>query len=430
MKRKIISLMLVFAFVFAIIPTSALAAEVYIESANVYYDEVSGYATPGAKVELYKNSKRVGSTTASSSGSYEISNNFGYYDGKYDYRYWDYYYEVNPRDYSRFSDYEEVMSRRYPELSYSEIRNLYDYRYDYRYWDWYYYDDYKYYPRDYYYYYRYYDDISDYHLVATKNGISSKKYYLSSSDLIDYYYRDRYYYPKTRIVYDNSFVIIEANGGYSIVRGKGAIPYGEVIVRDGNNVELGRSDISSDGKFVIATNRPLKSGEIIRAISTHEGYADKVTSFAASVTATITSPEFNYKNVFTIGSKEFVQTINGDSNKKVMDVAPYLASGRTMLPLRYVAESLGYKVTWNEETQNAVFVSGADTATINLYSRTFYVNGERYTLSVDPVTVNGRLMLPVSDIGRALGLSQGRIGEGKNIEWDEINQVVVIQVNQ
>lgn len=50
----------------------------------------------------------------------------------------------------------------------------------------------------------------------------------------------------------------------------------------------------------------------------------------------------------TIGSKTMLK----DGQKSVMDVAPLIANpGRTMLPARYVAEGLGFKVDWDAESQ-------------------------------------------------------------------------------
>ncbi|MBC7093650.1 copper amine oxidase N-terminal domain-containing protein, partial [Candidatus Bipolaricaulota bacterium] len=49
----------------------------------------------------------------------------------------------------------------------------------------------------------------------------------------------------------------------------------------------------------------------------------------------------------TIGSK--VLMVNGVS--VTMDVAPETVSGRTMLPIRFVAQALGADIQWNPETQ-------------------------------------------------------------------------------
>jgi len=48
-----------------------------------------------------------------------------------------------------------------------------------------------------------------------------------------------------------------------------------------------------------------------------------------------------------IGS--IVMQINGE--KKVIDVAPFIKDGRTFLPVRAIAESLGATVDWDADTQ-------------------------------------------------------------------------------
>src|SRR5699024_8850223 len=119
---------------------------------------------------------------------------------------------------------------------------------------------------------------------------------------------------------------------------------------------------------------------------------------------------------------EYTQTKDSKTETKKMDTVPYIVNGRTMLPIRFVAESLGYNVEFDNQTRNAVFVRGSSTLIINLDSREFYANGEQHFLSVDPDTVDGRIMLPVSEIGKGLGLTHGNLGEGKNIEWDHNNR--------
>lgn len=50
-----------------------------------------------------------------------------------------------------------------------------------------------------------------------------------------------------------------------------------------------------------------------------------------------------------VSYKDFSQlTITSD---ETMDVTPVIINGRTMLPARYVANSLGYDVSWNEKTR-------------------------------------------------------------------------------
>ncbi len=42
-------------------------------------------------------------------------------------------------------------------------------------------------------------------------------------------------------------------------------------------------------------------------------------------------------------------TVNGEIT--ILDVAPFIEDGRTMVPLRFISETLGYKVDWNGDTR-------------------------------------------------------------------------------
>ena len=111
-----------------------------------------------------------------------------------------------------------------------------------------------------------------------------------------------------------------------------------------------------------------------------------------------------------------------------MDVAPFLQNGRTMLPLRYVAESLDYNVTWNDATRVATFTSGNNTVKVSIDSQIFTVNGVEHRFSTTPITVNGRIMLPVSEIAMALGLTHSdAVGSAANIVWNPTLQTVTIK---
>lgn len=104
-----------------------------------------------------------------------------------------------------------------------------------------------------------------------------------------------------------------------------------------------------------------------------------------------------------------------------MEVKPYIKGGRTMLPLRYVAEALGYKVAWLSETRTAVIMDIGLRVEIPVDSNFIIVNGVKYTSDVKPEMYNKRIMLPIANIARALGLK-----DGKDILWDEANRQVTL----
>ncbi len=53
------------------------------------------------------------------------------------------------------------------------------------------------------------------------------------------------------------------------------------------------------------------------------------------------------KVVVTIDNKQ--ARVNG--RRQIMDAPPFIKDGRTLIPVRFISENLGYKVDWNGETQ-------------------------------------------------------------------------------
>jgi len=108
---------------------------------------------------------------------------------------------------------------------------------------------------------------------------------------------------------------------------------------------------------------------------------------------------------FYIGSTTYYL----NDEMKTMDVAPIILEGRTLLPIRYVAEALGATVEWNDIEQK-VTIRFKDTV-IELWigKNLATVNGE-YKL-IDPTNPNvkpivippGRTMLPIRFIAENLG---------------------------
>ncbi|MCD6167692.1 MAG: fibronectin type III domain-containing protein, partial [Caldisericia bacterium] len=98
-----------------------------------------------------------------------------------------------------------------------------------------------------------------------------------------------------------------------------------------------------------------------------------------------------------------------------MDVAPIIREGRTLLPIRYVAEALGAEVGWNGKEQKVTITFKGTTIELWIGKNTARVNGE-YKL-IDPTNPNvkpiiippGRTMLPIRFIAENLGCK---------VDWD------------
>ena len=87
-------------------------------------------------------------------------------------------------------------------------------------------------------------------------------------------------------------------------------------------------------------------------------------------------------------------TVNGMG--RAMDAAPFLAEGgRTMVPLRFVAEALGAKVGWEGGTRTAtVALDGKELANV--------IGELAPGMDAPAVLVDGRTMVPLRYVGEAL----------------------------
>ena len=126
--------------------------------------------------------------------------------------------------------------------------------------------------------------------------------------------------------------------------------------------------------------------------------------------------------VLSIGSKDMNNKYNGIASKKGMDVAPYIKNGRTMLPIRYIAEALGMSVDWDAKTRTVIIQDMFYRVEIPVNTNKIIVNGKTYTSDVKPEIKNNRTMLPIANIARALGLK-----DGEDIIWDNVKKQVVIR---
>lgn len=122
--------------------------------------------------------------------------------------------------------------------------------------------------------------------------------------------------------------------------------------------------------------------------------------------------------ILTIGEK----TAKAFGEAKTNDVAPKIVNDRTMLPARFVAESLGAKVDWDEEKQLVTIVGINEkneevTILITIDSDIALVNGEEVKLDSPAFIENDRTYTPLRFISENLGAK---------VDWNEEQQKVTI----
>ncbi|MBE3594104.1 MAG: phosphate ABC transporter substrate-binding protein PstS family protein [Candidatus Carbobacillus altaicus] len=104
---------------------------------------------------------------------------------------------------------------------------------------------------------------------------------------------------------------------------------------------------------------------------------------------------------FTVGNKTY--TVGG--NKKTIDgPAPFIEANRTMVPLKYVAEALDAKVDYDAKTKKITVTKGTTTIVMYLGEKAMKINGSSRAFDTPVRAVDGRTVLPIAQIANALGV--------------------------
>lgn len=86
------------------------------------------------------------------------------------------------------------------------------------------------------------------------------------------------------------------------------------------------------------------------------------------------------------------------------DQQPVILNGRTLVPIRGVFEALGAQVKWEPDALRATVSWRGNQAAVFIGSRTAWVNGQRKTLDVAPRIIGDRTMVPLRFLAESLGL--------------------------
>lgn len=84
--------------------------------------------------------------------------------------------------------------------------------------------------------------------------------------------------------------------------------------------------------------------------------------------------------------------------------APVIVNGRTMVPIRAIIEAFGGTVTWEESSKSVILTMKDDEITLVIDSGVAYLNNNAQTLDTAPTIINGRTMLPIRFVAEGFNL--------------------------
>lgn len=113
---------------------------------------------------------------------------------------------------------------------------------------------------------------------------------------------------------------------------------------------------------------------------------------------------------------------------------PVIINDRTLLPIRAVVEEMGGNVSWNGDTQEVTLNYNEDTIRLIIDNTVAYLNDKANTLDSAPTIINGRTMLPVRFIAESFGFDVNwnggeqviTVSKGTNIATDNNNQKILV----
>ncbi|QMV42443.1 copper amine oxidase N-terminal domain-containing protein [Cohnella cholangitidis] len=93
-----------------------------------------------------------------------------------------------------------------------------------------------------------------------------------------------------------------------------------------------------------------------------------------------------------------------DGQELVTDQAPVIVNGGyTMVPLRGIFEALGARVQWNQKAQTVTGIKGDTTIVLKLGAKTATINDKTVTLDAPARSIHGRTMVPIRFVSESLG---------------------------
>lgn len=112
--------------------------------------------------------------------------------------------------------------------------------------------------------------------------------------------------------------------------------------------------------------------------------------------------------------KEVKVTVDGRLVE--FDIPPYIdAQNRTMVPIRFVAAELGSQVHWDPQEQKVSITGGNQMIFLWIGHQVAKVNGMDVLLDTVPVVKDGRTMVPLRFVGESLGVQVSWDGPNRTV---------------
>ena len=116
-----------------------------------------------------------------------------------------------------------------------------------------------------------------------------------------------------------------------------------------------------------------------------------------------------------------VESVVAKGRKLKFDTPPVIKGNRTLLPVRAISEGFGADVQWDEDERRVTITKDAILIILWIDNAVTIVNGEEVAIDVPAGLMNNRAMLPMRFIIERLGSKVTWDAETETIEIEEVN---------
>ena len=134
-------------------------------------------------------------------------------------------------------------------------------------------------------------------------------------------------------------------------------------------------------------------------------------------TVVLTAGAQEQKTVLNLQIGSPYMTVNGQESEidPRRGTVPVVESGRTLVPIRAIIEALGGTVGWDGEKAEVTLTYGEDVIKLVIGSDVASLNGVETKLDVAPQTINERTMLPIRYIAESFKFTVGWDGSTSTV---------------
>lgn len=124
-------------------------------------------------------------------------------------------------------------------------------------------------------------------------------------------------------------------------------------------------------------------------------------------------------NVSSFSMNSDIKVVVNNTQLK-LEVPPQIQNGRTLVPLRAIFEALGAIVNWDGKTGTITGKKENTTVILKLNTKEAKVNDKMVQLESPAVSVNGRTLVPVRFISESLGMNVKWDSVNRTVRVDKI----------